>query len=171
MRQRLWIAVSLVGDQDFMILDEPINGLDPQGIIEMRELILELNRERQITFLISSHILDELSRIATDFGFIDNGRIIREISAAELERACRKCVRMEVTDTKILARVLDRAGIEYRILSDTRADVFGEIVLSRVVMLLHEEDCEIFCASGRDESLESYYMNLVGDRPEGGSRG
>ncbi|HCM13591.1 MAG TPA: bacitracin ABC transporter ATP-binding protein, partial [Lachnospiraceae bacterium] len=100
MRQRLGIAVALAGDPDFLVLDEPVNGLDPQGIIEIRELILELNRDRQITVLISSHILDELSKLATHYGFIDGGRIVKEISAKDLDAACRKCVRMEVSDTK-----------------------------------------------------------------------
>lgn len=94
MRQRLGIAVALVGDPDFLVLDEPANGLDPQGIIEIRELILELNRKHQITVLISSHMLDELSRLATHYGFIDGGRMVKEISAQELEAACRKCVRL-----------------------------------------------------------------------------
>ena len=92
MRQRLGIAVALAGNPDFLILDEPVNGLDPQGMIEIRELILKLNREQGITVLISSHILDELSKIATHFGFIDKGRIVKEISAVELEKACRKCI-------------------------------------------------------------------------------
>lgn len=81
MKQRLGIAVALCGEPDFLILDEPVNGLDPEGIIEMRELILRLNRERQITVLISSHILDELARLATHYGFIDGGRMVREMSA------------------------------------------------------------------------------------------
>lgn len=86
MRQRLGIAVALAGDPDFIVLDEPINGLDPQGIIEIRELILKLNREKQITVLISSHILDELSKLATHYGFIDGGHIVKEISAEEIEK-------------------------------------------------------------------------------------
>ena len=86
MRQRLGIAIALCGDPDFLVLDEPVNGLDPQGIIEMRELILKLNKERQITVLISSHILDELSRLATHYGFIDGGRMVKEISAKDLEK-------------------------------------------------------------------------------------
>lgn len=85
MRQRLGIAVVLAGNPDFLVLDEPVNGLDPQGIIEMRELILKLNREHGITVLISSHILDELARLATHYGFIDSGHMIREMSAEELE--------------------------------------------------------------------------------------
>lgn len=85
MRQRLGIAIALAGNPDFLVLDEPINGLDPQGIIEVRELILKLNREHGITVLISSHILDELSKLATHYGFIDNGHMVKEISAKELE--------------------------------------------------------------------------------------
>ena len=100
MRQRLGIAVALAGDPDFLILDEPANGLDPQGIVEIRELILRLNKVRQITVLISSHILDELSRLATHYGFIDNGRMVREISAAELEASCRKCLRHPAFDRR-----------------------------------------------------------------------
>ncbi len=84
MRQRLGIAIALAGNPDFLVLDEPTNGLDPQGIIEIRELILKLNRERQITVLISSHILEELSKIATHYGFIDKGHIVREMSADEI---------------------------------------------------------------------------------------
>ena len=112
MKQRLGIAIALAGDPDFLVLDEPVNGLDPQGIVEMRELILKLNREKQITVLISSHILDELSRLATHYGIIDNGRMVKELSAEELDTVCRKCVRMEVTDTSTLARVLDSMNLE-----------------------------------------------------------
>ncbi|MCM1264059.1 MAG: ATP-binding cassette domain-containing protein [Butyrivibrio sp.] len=161
MRQRLGIAIALVGDPDFLILDEPVNGLDPQGIIEMRELILRLNREKQITVLISSHILDELSKFATYYGFIDNGHIIKEMSAKELEDACRKCMRMEVSDTKALARVLDKMDIEYKILSDVSVDVYAKLNVSQLVKALEQENCEIISMQEHDESLESYYVNLV----------
>ena len=162
MRQRLGIAVALVGSPDFLVLDEPANGLDPQGIIEMRELILKLNREQQITVLISSHILDELSRLATHYGFIDSGRMVKEISAAELEKACQKCVRLEVSDTKALARVLDKQNLEYKILSGTAAELYAKVPVSRLAAALAQEDCEILSMQERDESLESYYINLVG---------
>lgn len=162
MRQRLGIAIALVGDPDFLLLDEPVNGLDPQGIIEVRELILRLNRERQITVLISSHILDELSKFATYYGFIDNGHIIKEMSSEELDAACRKCVRIEVSDTKALARVLDKMGIEYAIISDSQADAYAKLNVSQLVMALAEENCEIISIQERDESLESYYVSLVG---------
>lgn len=162
MRQRLGIAVALAGDPDFLVLDEPVNGLDPQGIIEMRELILRLNREMQITVLISSHILDELSRIATHYGFIDRGRIVKEMSAGELEDACRKCCRISVSDIRALVRVLDGMGVEYEVISDRNADVFAEINVSHLASALAEEGCEILSINRRDESLESYYMSLVG---------
>ncbi len=166
MRQRLGIAIALVGDPDFLILDEPINGLDPQGIIEMRELILRLNREKQITVLISSHILDELSKFATYYGFIDNGHIIKEMSAEELEDACRKCVRMEISDAKALVRVLDKMNIEYKILSDTQADVYAKLNVSQLAKALEEEKCEIISMQEHDESLESFYVSLVGKETE-----
>ncbi len=162
MRQRLGIAIALVGDPDFLVLDEPVNGLDPQGIIEMRELILKLNREHQITVLISSHILDELSRLATHYGFIDSGRMVKEISAEELESACRKCVRMDVTNVKALARVLDGMKIEYTVISDTTADVYAKVNVSKLTIALSKEACEVISMQEKDESLESYYMNLVG---------
>lgn len=162
MRQRLGIAISLAGDPDFLVLDEPTNGLDPQGIIEMRELILKLNREHQITVLISSHILDELSKLATNYGFIDRGSIVKEMSAVELQAACRKCVRMEVSSTKALARVLDEMKVEYEILSDIQADVFAKINVSQLTLVLQKVNCEVISIIEHDESLESYYISLVG---------
>lgn len=162
MRQRLGIALALAGDPDFLILDEPVNGLDPQGIVEIRELILKLNREYGITILISSHILDELAKLATHFGFIDNGQIIKEISASELDAACRKCMHLTVSDAKILSRVLDQLGLEYTILSNNEADVFGKISVTELTLKLSEQNCEVKSIQERDESLENYYINLVG---------
>lgn len=162
MRQRLGIAISLVGDPDFLMLDEPANGLDPQGIVDIRELILKLNRERQITVLVSSHILDELSKFATHYGFIDNGRIIKEISAAELEENCQKCISVEVSNTEILAHVLDDMKIDHKILSKRTADVYAKINVSRLASALAKENCELISLRERDDSLESYYISLVG---------
>ncbi len=162
MRQRLGIAIALCGDPDFLVLDEPVNGLDPQGIIEMRELILKLNRERQITVLISSHILDELSRLATHYGFIDNGQIVKEISAPELEAACRKCLRMEVTDLRVFAQVCDSLKLEYQIVSDAMVDIHGKVRITEFVLALAKGGCEVLSVDERDESLESYYVSLIG---------
>ena len=162
MKQRLGIAVALVGNPDFLVLDEPINGLDPQGIIEIRELILKLNREYQITVLISSHILDELSRLATHYGFVDKGHLVKEISAEELDRICRKYIRVEVTNINALVRLLDANGLAYEILSNNSANIYGKINLSKLVIALAKMDCEIISSHEQDESLENYFMNLIG---------
>ena len=162
MRQRLGIAIALTGSPELLVLDEPVNGLDPQGIIEMRELILKLNREQGITVLISSHILDELSRLATHYGFIDGGRMVKEMSAGELEARCRKCMRLDVSDTRALARVLDRQKAEYRIVDDTHADLYTELPVTELVLALDKERCAVRSIKERDESLESFYMDLIG---------
>ena len=166
MRQRLGIAVALAGDPDFLILDEPANGLDPQGIVEIRELILRLNREKQITVLISSHILDELAKLATHYGFIDNGRMVREISARELESLCRKRTRLTVSDTTPLPAVPDRLGLAYEVRSGNTADVYGELSVTELTLALHQAGCEIKNIHEMNETLESYYMDLMG----GGAR-
>ena len=162
MRQRLGIAVALAGSPDFLVLDEPVNGLDPQGIIEIRELILKLNQEHGITVLISSHILDELSKLATYYGFIDNGKMIKQISSIELESKCRKCTHLKVSSTKTLAYVLDTMNIEYKILSNTEADIFEKVNISKLTTELSKKDCEVISIHEHDESLESYFVSLVG---------
>lgn len=162
MRQRLGIAVAMAGDPDLLILDEPVNGLDPEGIVEIRELILKLNRERQITFLISSHILDELSKLATHFGFIDGGRMVKEISASELNDACRKCLRVKVSDIRSLCRVLDGLGLEYSVLGNNRADIYSRPDITELTLKLSGENCHILSITERDETLESFYISLLG---------
>lgn len=162
MRQRLGIALALAGDPDFLVLDEPANGLDPQGIVEIRELILKLNREYQITVLISSHILDELSRLATHYGFIDHGQMVKEISREELEAACGKCTHVRVSDTQTLSQVLDSMNLKYSIHSETEADIYAEITISKLTLALAEKSCELYSVQEKEESLESYYISLVG---------
>ena len=163
MRQRLGIAIALAGNPDFLILDEPVNGLDPQGIIEVRELILKLNRERGITVLISSHILDELSRLATHYCFIDGGRAIREVSAEELEAACRKCLRVKVTSTATLASVARFNERRIRGSIGQRGRHIRKKLFCRSCRAsLRSGGCELITATERDESLEGYFMNLVG---------
>ena len=162
MKQRLGIALALAGSPDFLVLDEPTNGLDPQGIIEMRELIRKLNRERGITLLISSHILDELSRLATHYGIIDAGHMVKELSAAELEAACRKCTRIEVTRMTVLTGVLGSMGIDYKVLSETQADIFAKVNISQLILALAKEDCEVLSIEEKDENLESFFISLTG---------
>lgn len=162
MKQRLGIAVALAGDPDFLILDEPTNGLDPQGIVEIRELILKLNREKQITILISSHILDELARLATHYGIIDAGRTVKELSAEELSQACRRCIRLEITNPSAFARAMDAMNLEYKICSESTADLFAQISATSLISALEKEGCEVLSMQEKDESLESYFLSLVG---------
>jgi ABC-2 type transport system ATP-binding protein len=162
MKQRLGIAVALAGDPDFLMLDEPINGLDPQGIIEIRELILKLNREQNITVLISSHILDELSKLASHYGFIDSGRIVKEISADELDAACKKCLRITVSNAQAALRAVTNMNLEASVIDNKTIDIYASLNLSKLAAELQKEDCELITASERDESLESFFVNLIG---------
>lgn len=162
MKQRLGIAIALAGDPDFIVLDEPVNGLDPQGIVEIRELILKLNREKNITFLVSSHILGELSKIATHYGFMHKGEMLSEISAQELGNACRKCLSVTVDGTAALPPALDALGLEYRITAEKRADIYGEVDLLELTNTLKQYGVRATHVTERDEDLEAYYINLIG---------
>lgn len=162
MRQRLAIAMALVGNPDFLILDEPINGLDPNGIVDIRELILKLNRERGVTVLISSHILGELSRLATHYGFIERGSMVKEIDAKQLEAECRKKVVITLSDTAKLPLALEKLQIEYTILSEKEAEIYGEIPVGRLNDALKEQAIELLNYRETEEDLEAYFINLVG---------
>ena len=162
MKQRLGIAIALCGNPEFIVLDEPINGIDPQGIIEIREIILKINREKGVTVLISSHILDELSRLATHYGFIDKGRIVEELSAKELEAKCRKYSKVEVNNIEVLKKILSDQGYEYELTGENSANVFAKLNVSKLVADLSAEGAELISINESDESLENYYISLVG---------
>lgn len=162
MKQRLGIAIALAGNPDFIVLDEPVNGLDPQGIVEIRELILKLNREKNITFLVSSHILGELSKIATHYGFVHKGEILKEITAQELKDVCRKCLSITVTNSSALAPALDFLKLEYRLTAENKADVYGDVDLTEFGSILKLHGVTLLHATEKDEDLESYYINLIG---------
>ena len=162
MRQRLGIALALASDPDFVVLDEPINGLDPQGIVEIRELILKLNKERNITFLISSHYLDELSKIATHYGFIDKGKILKEITKEQLESNLKKRIVFTVDTGVELCSALDETGLQYKLTSSTEGELYGEISVSALSDILKGHDITLIKVSEKDETLESYYINLLG---------
>ena len=111
MKQRLGIAIALLGNPDILILDEPINGLDPAGIKDVRDTIIKLNKERNVTFLISSHLLDELSKIATRYGIVHDGQLVEEIDADVLMEKCRSNLKIGVSDTNKACKILKDAGI------------------------------------------------------------
>ena len=162
MKQRLGIAIALVGNPDFLILDEPINGLDPEGIIEIRELILKLNKERGITFLISSHYLDELSKIATDYGFIENGHMIQEIPKEELEKKCKKRLELEVSNIKECVKYFEEKQFPYEVISNEKIYLYHIMNVTELAIALSEKNCIINKFEEKEESLESYYINLTG---------
>ena len=164
MKQRLGIAVALCGKPDILILDEPINGLDPQGIIQMREILLRINRERHTTILISSHILEELSKLATHYAFIEKGEILQTLSSSELMGLVRKASRLKVSSTELLCPVLDREGVEYKVEDEETVDIFADITASKIVALANEANVEVINITDNNESLEGYFMNLVAKR-------
>jgi ABC-2 type transport system ATP-binding protein len=162
MRQRLGLAIALCGNPEFIILDEPTNGLDPQGIIEIRELVIKLNKERGITFLISSHILDELARMATHYGFIDKGHIVRQMSNEALRKESHKAIKMTVNDTKLLAKAIESRGLKYKIIDNRTADIYEDINFSEMAKLCDKTGCMVEKMEENEENLESFYLSLIG---------
>ena len=160
MKERLGIAMALAGHPDILILDEPINGLDPEAIVEMRELIIRLNREMHMTIIVSSHILDELSKVATYYGFLDDGVMVKEISAEEMAKECRKAMRIRVESLEQAALALSLSGWEYSVVDDDTLDVYGEIKIKDVVDCL--KDAGIIDVDKRNENLEGYFISTVG---------
>ena len=163
MKQRLSIAIALSSNPDFLILDEPINGLDPQGIVDIRELILKLNR-KGITILISSHYLDELSKIATHYGFVDNGTIIKEISANELKAKMKKKNEIIVSNINEAVKYFELKGIDYEVINDNTINIYGKVNISKVVLELAKTNCIVEEIIEKEETLENYYMNLIGGK-------
>ena len=161
MKQRLGIAVALCGKPDILILDEPINGLDPQGIIQMREILLKINKERHTTILISSHILEELSKLATHYAFIENGEILQTLSSSELMSRVKKSSRLKVSSVDPLCPVFDSENIDYKLEGEDTVDIFSDMTASHIASLAERAGVEILSITENNESLEGYFMNLV----------
>lgn len=165
MRQRLGIANALMGNPKLLILDEPINGLDPMGIIEIRELLKNINKEKDMTILISSHILSELSELATTYGIISKGKLIEEITAKQLAEKCRQYIDLKVDDTAKAVTLLERElGInDYEVLEDSKIKVFSNLDnVGEVNSILSKDGIIVESISVKGENLEEYFMNAVG---------
>ena len=165
MKQRLGLALALMNRPDFLLLDEPINGLDPEGIVEFRNLLLQLNRERQTTILISSHILSELGNLATCYGFIDNGRMLEQISAKALEEKCRACIEAKVDNASQAALVLEQQlGIrDYEVLPGNVLRIYSSLdAPQRVTQVLVEGGVALQGIESRGANLEDYFLAMIG---------
>lgn len=165
MKQRLGIANAIMGNPRLLILDEPINGLDPMGIVEIRELLKKINKEKDMTILISSHILSELSELATTYGIISNGKLIEEITSQELKEKCRKYIDLKVDDTSRAVIILERnLGIDdYQVLSNKKIKVFSNLDnVGEVNSILSNSGIIVESIGVKGENLEEYFMNVIG---------
>ncbi len=166
MRQRLGIANALLTKPEIMVLDEPINGLDPEGIVEIRELLLKLNREEHITIIISSHILSELSLLCTDYIFINHGEILQSIPADELKKICKEYYRIDTDNNSLAAAVLEnRLGLtQFDVDRDGTIKLYESLENIRdISKALFENGVVPTTLSMNEANLEQYYMNMVGE--------
>ena len=165
MKQRLGLGLALMNHPDLLLLDEPINGLDPEGIVELREILLDLNRQRQTTILISSHILSELSNVADHYGFLDKGHMLEQISAKALEEKCRACLELKVDDAPHAARVLEQklATRDYEVLPEGVIRLYSHLAEPQnVSRALVEEGVALWSLERRGADLEDYFLSLIG---------
>ena len=165
MKQRLGLGLALMNRPELLLLDEPINGLDPEGIVEFRNLLLRLNQERQTTILISSHILSELANLATCYGFLDNGMMLEQISARALEEKCRACIEARVDDASRAALVLEQSlGIrDYEVLPGHLLRIYSSLdAPHRVAQALVEGGVALQSIESRGANLEDYFLSMIG---------
>ena len=165
MRQRLGIAIALLGDPELLLLDEPINGLDPEGIKDIRDLILKLNKEKGITFLISSHLLDELGKIVTKYGIINNGEMIEEIDAEELRENCKQKLTIEVDDTDKAMKIASKIVKEENLSANKHIiTVDGEVSkAAELNTALVKGGIAVKSIYPNSDSLEEYFMKRIGE--------
>ena len=164
MKQRLGLALALLGNPDFLVLDEPTNGLDPIGIAEIRELIVKLNKEKNVTVLLSSHILKEMSMIATHYGFIEGGKILMECSANELMKQCKDAIAIHVNNTERACAVLEQVcGCKnYRVKADGIIQCYDNVQHpEQLGRELVENGIEVYSLANEGRDLEKFFIDLV----------
>ena len=164
MKQRLGIALALVGNPDLVILDEPINGLDPQGIVEIREIIEKLNKEQGITFIVSSHILEELAKIATNYGIIHEGVLLQELSREQLLEKCSEHIEVRTDNAKQACTVVESMGImKYKVVDAETIQIYERLGESgEIALQLAGQGIKIKGITVKNEALEDYYLQMTG---------
>ena len=165
MRQRLGIANALLIKPELMVLDEPVNGLDPEGIVEIRELLIKLNREEHITILISSHILSELSLLCTDYLFINKGKLLESVSARDLKRICKEYYHIGTNNNPLALTILqEKLGVtEFEVERDGSIRLFEQLEeVQTISKTLYEGGVVPTVLHMNEANLEQYYMNMVG---------
>ena len=164
MKQRLGIALALVGDPEFIVLDEPINGLDPQGIAEMREIIHRLSKEQGMTVIVSSHILDELAKVADAFGIINDGKLIDEFTSEQLDERCGTHIILRTGDDEKAKAVLEDNGISsYELLENGKIKIMQAVDdTSKLVVALVEAGVPVYELALVQTTLEQYYLTRTG---------
>ena len=164
MRQRLGIAMALISKPKFLILDEPNNGLDPEGIRDLRQLLLRLNQEQGLTMLISSHMLTELSKLATRYGFIDRGKLLREITAAELQKESRQATILQLGSGDFQVNPLHGIGLKDFELVGTNLRIYGQQSLQPYLNELVKQKIELVNMQKESDDLEAFFMNMIGGK-------
>ena len=167
MKQRLALAIALLGEPEFLILDEPVNGLDPTGIIELRELLKKLAKENHVTILISSHILSELNQLATCYGFLHHGKLLKQITATELSEECKRHIKLKTDDTKKTVTVLEeQLKIKtFSIYPDNFIRVYEKLDETHTISkTLSSNGIVVEEISVQGEELETYFENLIGGK-------
>ena len=167
MRQRLGIALALMNHPKLMLLDEPMNGLDPQGIADLRDLLIELNEKEGITILISSHILSELEKIASYYGFISHGKIVEEITVEDLQNKCRKSTTVTVDKIDEVEAILKAMKLnDFKIYPNGDVQIFDEVDVSDLVVSFQKKKIKILSINSTDEGVEDYYLRLIREAEE-----
>ena len=164
MRQRLGISLILVSNPEFIILDEPMNGHDPKGFIEVRDIILELNKEG-ITFLISSHILSELDKICNKIGFISHGKLIKELSIDDIHNQSKSRIVIEASNLEELKNKLEeKLDLKDIKINENELYIFDLIDINEIMKFLVKEKITIKNINKLEDTIESYYMKLLGGK-------